>query len=229
MSVLTSDTIAASPAQNYGDLLRSVPGVNVIQTSARDINLTSRQAHDDALELPARARRRPLRLPRFLRHRVVGFPADQPLGYQADRSDPRARVGRVGRERGNRRRQHRHEISARGAGNDRLAIGGGIFGRDAGSSAGKGPGALFGSNASISRIVNDRWSYRLSAGYFTSDALAPPERAPFRSSPIRAIRSATVGGAAYPDRWRRPTRHRLQEHAARSQPKFDARVDQELE
>src|SRR6185503_5609394 len=33
-----------SPAQNYGDLLRSVPGVNVIQTSARDVNLTSRQA-----------------------------------------------------------------------------------------------------------------------------------------------------------------------------------------
>src|SRR5205823_14847653 len=44
MSVLTSETIAASPAQNYGDLLRSVPGLNVIQTSARHINLTSRQA-----------------------------------------------------------------------------------------------------------------------------------------------------------------------------------------
>ena len=27
MSVITADTIAASPAQNYGDLLRSVPGL----------------------------------------------------------------------------------------------------------------------------------------------------------------------------------------------------------
>lgn len=44
MSVVTSDVLTSTSAQNYGDLLRSVPGVNVIQVSARDINLTSRQA-----------------------------------------------------------------------------------------------------------------------------------------------------------------------------------------
>src|SRR4030095_11956349 len=44
ISVISADTIETSPAQNYGDLLRSVPGLNVIQTSARDINVTSRQA-----------------------------------------------------------------------------------------------------------------------------------------------------------------------------------------
>jgi hypothetical protein len=44
MSVLTSDKIESAPAQNYADLLRSVPGLNVVQTSARDINMTSRQA-----------------------------------------------------------------------------------------------------------------------------------------------------------------------------------------
>ncbi|PYQ17661.1 MAG: hypothetical protein DMF79_17050, partial [Acidobacteria bacterium] len=44
MSVITPDTLATSPAQNYGDLLRNVPGLNVIQTSARDINMTSRQS-----------------------------------------------------------------------------------------------------------------------------------------------------------------------------------------
>ena len=43
MSVVSSETIETSPAQNYGDLLRNVPGLNVIQMSARDINLTSRQ------------------------------------------------------------------------------------------------------------------------------------------------------------------------------------------
>ena len=44
VSVITSDIIANSPAQNFGDLLSSVPGMNVSQTSARDINLTTRAA-----------------------------------------------------------------------------------------------------------------------------------------------------------------------------------------
>src|SRR5262249_55716189 len=44
MSLVTSETIKTSSASNYGDLLRAVPGVNVVQLSARDVNLTSRQA-----------------------------------------------------------------------------------------------------------------------------------------------------------------------------------------
>src|SRR5512140_1252678 len=44
MSVVTGQQLATSPAQNYADLLRTVPGMNVIQTSARDLNLTTRQA-----------------------------------------------------------------------------------------------------------------------------------------------------------------------------------------
>src|SRR5438270_3294888 len=44
MSVISAQTLKSTPAQNYGDLLRGVPGVNVIQLSARDINITSRQA-----------------------------------------------------------------------------------------------------------------------------------------------------------------------------------------
>src|SRR5688572_25269617 len=44
MSVVGQAVIEASPAQNYGDLLRAVPGLNVIQTSARDFNMTSRQS-----------------------------------------------------------------------------------------------------------------------------------------------------------------------------------------
>ena len=43
ISVVTSEVLASTPAQNYGDLLRSLPGVNVIQLSARDINVTNRQ------------------------------------------------------------------------------------------------------------------------------------------------------------------------------------------
>src|SRR4029077_17272067 len=44
ISVVTSEVLASTPAQNYGDLLRSLPGVNVIQLSARDVNITNRQA-----------------------------------------------------------------------------------------------------------------------------------------------------------------------------------------
>ena len=44
VSVITNETIQNSPATNIGDLLRAVPGVNVTQVSARDINLTTRGA-----------------------------------------------------------------------------------------------------------------------------------------------------------------------------------------
>jgi iron complex outermembrane receptor protein len=44
ISVIDSADIALSPAQNYADLLRGVPGLNVTQSSARDINMSSRSA-----------------------------------------------------------------------------------------------------------------------------------------------------------------------------------------
>jgi iron complex outermembrane receptor protein len=43
-SVIDSAEIALSPAKNYADLMRGVPGLNVTQTSARDINMSSRSA-----------------------------------------------------------------------------------------------------------------------------------------------------------------------------------------
>src|SRR5262245_48784994 len=39
VSLIPAQTIQNSSATNIGDLLRTVPGVNVVQTSARDINL----------------------------------------------------------------------------------------------------------------------------------------------------------------------------------------------
>jgi iron complex outermembrane receptor protein len=44
MSVVSSETLASTPAQNYADLLRGVPGTNAIQLSARDVNITSRRS-----------------------------------------------------------------------------------------------------------------------------------------------------------------------------------------
>ena len=42
ISVLTAKDIESIPADDYGDLLRNIPGLNVSQTSARDVNMTSR-------------------------------------------------------------------------------------------------------------------------------------------------------------------------------------------
>ncbi len=44
ITVLDARTIESIPADDYGDLLRNVPGLNVSQTSARDLNMTSRGA-----------------------------------------------------------------------------------------------------------------------------------------------------------------------------------------
>src|SRR5688500_2389932 len=44
MTVLTDDVIGRAPVQSITDLLRLVPGLNTVQTSARDINVTSREA-----------------------------------------------------------------------------------------------------------------------------------------------------------------------------------------
>ena len=44
VSLITTETIQNSPGTNIGDLLRAVPGINVSQLSARDVNLTARGA-----------------------------------------------------------------------------------------------------------------------------------------------------------------------------------------
>ena len=42
MTVITAPAIELAPSQNFAELLRSVPGLNITQVSARDINVTSR-------------------------------------------------------------------------------------------------------------------------------------------------------------------------------------------
>ena len=44
ISVLDAETLEKIPSDNYGDILRNVPGLNVSQMSARDINVSGRQA-----------------------------------------------------------------------------------------------------------------------------------------------------------------------------------------
>jgi len=44
MTVISAEQLATTPADNYGDVLRSVPGLNVSQISARDIQISGRGA-----------------------------------------------------------------------------------------------------------------------------------------------------------------------------------------
>src|SRR5439155_20176574 len=44
MTVIGAQTIQSAPSQNFAELLRAVPGMNITQVSARDINVTSRGA-----------------------------------------------------------------------------------------------------------------------------------------------------------------------------------------
>ena len=225
MTVISSDVLASTPAQNYGDLLRSVPGVNVIQLSARDVNITNRQAtstlsNSQLVLLDGRTIYLdffgivlwdflPSNLADIKQIEVVRGPASAVWGANAltgavniITKSPREAVG----------------ASAI------LSAGG--FNRNAGSTAGKGAGYLFNGNATLSQAPNDIWSYRLSAGYFNSDPMARPiGRIPVIADPRQA--GKTVGGAPYPVDGAGSIGSAY-ENTGTSQPKFDARVDQEV-
>ena len=173
MSVIGANVLESAPGQNYGDLLRSVPGINAIQTSARDVNLTSRAAtstlsNTELVLLDGRSvyldffglvlwDMLPTNLSDIKQIEVVRGPASAVWGANAVSGavniitkSPRESVG------------------------TNVTISAGGFSRDAGSTAGKGMGSVFGANATVAQAPNATWSYRLSAGYFNSDAYPRP-------------------------------------------------------
>jgi outer membrane receptor protein involved in Fe transport len=228
MTVLPGSDLAVSPAQNYGDLLRSVPGMNVIQLSARDVNLTSRQATGTlATSQLTLLDGRSIYLDFFglilwdflptnpndiKQIEVVRGPASAVWGANAltgvvniITKSPRETPGATN-----------------------VTLNAGWFNRDAGSTVGRGAGATFGASVSTSQMANDRWSYRLSAGYFNSDPFARPVgQIPVIPDPRDPTGRTTVGGAFYPADTTGPL-GTAYANTGTSQPKFDARVDQEL-
>ena len=225
-TVLPAATLAVMPAQNYGDVLRSVPGLNVIQLSARDMNVTSRQATNTAATstlalLDGRSIYLdffglilwdfvPTNLSDIKQIEVVRGPASAVWGANAlagvvniITKSPRETPGATN-----------------------VILNAGWFDRDVGSTVGRGAGAMYGANVSTSQVVSDRWSYRLSGGYFNSDPFPRPTgRIPVVTDP-RDPR-ATVGGAPYPADSSGPLGTAFV-NSGTSQPKFDVRVDQEL-
>jgi outer membrane receptor protein involved in Fe transport len=230
MSLVTSDTIKSSAAANYGDLLRAVPGVNVVQLSARDVNLTSRQAtstltNSQLVLLDGRTIYQdffgfvlwdfvPNNMADIKQIEVIRGPASCIWGANA-------LTGVV----------NIITKSPREAPGTTVTFNGGFFSRDAGSSVGRGAGGMFGANATVAEVANAQWSYRVSAGYFNSDPYPrpagqiPPIVDPRVQPPDPTI---TVGGARYPADRSGPIGTAYQNRGT-SQPKFDARVDQEIE
>ncbi len=238
MSVVSEQTLATSPAQTYADLLRSVPGMNVIQTSARDMNLTTRQAtstlNNSQLVL---VDGRSVYLDFFglvlwdfvpsaqsgdiKQIEVVRGPASVVWGANALTGVVNV-ITKTPREN-------------EGFG---LNLSGGVFNRDGGSRENDGSGYQYSGSFSWANAINDTWSYKLTAGYYNSDAYSRPVGTiplschPYGVDPCRdAAGNALpggypVGGAPYPTEgsgggnW---------ENQGTSQPKFDLRFDQEFQ
>ena len=225
MSVLGTEVLTTSPALNYGDLLRTVPGVNVVQLSARDVNVTSRQAtstlsNSQLVLLDGRSLYLdffgivlwdflPANMNDVKQIEVVRGPASAVWGANA-------LTGVV----------NIITKSPREATGVDVSLSGGFFNRDAGSTVGQGVGGLFGANVSVSRVLNDSWSYRVSAGHFNSEAFPRPTGS-IPVIPDPRVPGATVGGAPYPDDGDGPIGTAYTNRGT-SQPKFDLRFDQEL-
>jgi outer membrane receptor protein involved in Fe transport len=237
MSVVSQQVLETTPAQTYADLLRSVPGMNVIQTSARDMNLTTRQStstlNNSQLVL---VDGRSVYLDFFglvlwdfiptassgeiKQIEVVRGPASVVWGANALTGVVNV-ITKSPREN-------------EGFG---VTLTGGLFNRDGGSREADGEGAQYGGSFSYANAIDDTWSYKLSAGYFNSDPFSRPvgtialDCHPYGIEPCRNAAGGAlpggfpVGGAPYPTETAGGGNF---VNNGTSQPKFDLRFDQEL-
>jgi outer membrane receptor protein involved in Fe transport len=237
MTVVSSQTLETTPAQTYADLLRSVPGMNVVQMSARDMNLTTRQAtttlNNSQLVL---VDGRSVYLDFFglvlwdfvpsassggiKQIEVVRGPASVVWGANALTGVVNV-ITKSPRE---------HE----GFG---VTLTGGFFSRDGGSREADGEGTQYGGSFTYANAINDTWSYKLLGGYFSSDPYSRPVGQiplachPLGANPCRDASGAAlpggvpVGGASYPTESTEPGNFI---NNGTSQPRFDLRFDQDF-
>ena len=207
VSVISTATIESSPATNVGELLRAVPGMNVTQVSARDVNITTRGATSTlSTSQLALVDGRSVYLDFFgmvmwdliptnpheiKQIEVVRGPASAVWGANAMTGVVNV-ITRSPRE------------LARDGGGNAVTIGFGGFNRDV-TGRDQNAGTLFYVNGSHADAVDDKWSYKVSAGFFTQDALPRPT-------------GTLPSGTPYPPF----------ANSGTSQPKFDGRVDYDM-
>ena len=207
VSVINTAAIESSPATNIGELLRAVPGMNVTQVSARDVNITTRGATSTlSTSQLALVDGRTVYLDFFgmvmwdliptnpheiKQIEVVRGPASAVWGANAMTGVVNV-ITRSPRE------------LARDGGGNAVTIGFGGFNRDV-TGRDQSAGTLFYVNGSHAYAVDDKWSYKVSAGFFTQDALPRPT-------------GTLPSGTPYPPF----------ANSGTSQPKFDGRVDYDM-
>jgi len=211
MTVIGANELKLAPSNNYADILRSVPGVNITQMSARDVNVTSRAATGSLATsqlalLDGRSLYldffgfimwdfMPVNLDEIKQIEVIRGPASAVWGANAVSGvinvitkTPREMPGAT------------------------FTTGVGTFGRDVesgGVTTDAPRGSLFYLNGTFAAAPTDRLAYKISAGSYTSDPLARP------TGPI-------------PNGQTRVTNYPTFANSGTTQPKFDARVDYDL-
>ena len=206
MSVITESQITAAPSPNFAELLRSIPGVNITQVSARDINVTSRGstgtlATGQLALLDGRSLYQdffgfvmwdflPVNLNEVKQIEVIRGPASAVWGANALNGVVNV-ITKSPRE-------------MRGTS---AVMGFGSFDRAHGADS----GSLWYVSGTHAAAINDRWAYKLSAGGFSQDELSRP------TGVIPCTYESVCSGAraSYPNFANQGT----------TQPKFDARLD----
>lgn len=206
VSVIGPRTLDVAPSNSYADLLRSVPGVNITQVSARDINITPRGSTstlstNQLAVLDGRSLYQdffgfvmwdfmPVNLQELKRIEVIRGPASAIWGANAVSGvinvitkTPREMLGTS------------------------MAVGFGTFDRKTDTSD-EDAGTLWYVNGSHASAINDKAAFKLSAGYYTQDPFARP--------------TGTIpnGGT---------TQFPAYENQGTAQPKVDGRLDYSLE
>jgi iron complex outermembrane receptor protein len=209
VSVITTEAIQNTPATNMGDLLRAVPGINISQLTARDVNITTRGATSTlATSQLALVDGRSVYLDFFgmVMWDLVPANANEIKQIEVIRG-PASAVWGANAMTGvvNVITLSPRELAA--GGGESLTIGAGFFDRDA-TGVDNGTGGLFYVNGTHAQAVNEKWAYKLSAGYFSQDPLPRP--------------TGTI-----PNSFNTP--YPAYTNKGTAQPKFDARVDYALD
>ena len=196
MSVVTSETLAAQPAQNMADTLRSVPGMNVIQTSARDINLTARQATSTlATSQLVTVDGRSVYLDFFglVLWDLVPSPTSGEIKQIEVVRGPASVVWGANAVNGVVNIITKTPRENEGLG---LVLGGGLFNRDGGSRESEGNGYQFNGSFSYANAINDTWSYRAErrATSTPTRTRAPSARVPLDCHPLGVDPCRTASG-----------------------------------
>jgi len=208
MTVITAQQIEEAPTRNFAELLRSVPGINITQVSARDINVTTRGATGTLATgqlalLDGRSLYQdffgfvmwdflPVNPNEIKQIEVIRGPASAVWGANAYNGvinvitkSPREMQGTS------------------------VTFGVGTMDRKVGSND-PGDGLLVYFSGTHAQAINDRWAFKLSGGGYSQDAL---------TRPTGVIPGSPPPGTNYP-----PYRN-----TGTTQPKLDGRLDYDFE